>query len=635
MRRLGLCLLLLIACASPAWAEERIMAFVSAATVNADASLSVHETITVVAEGRQIRRGIFRDFPTLYTDPHGQRVTVGFEVAQVRRNGHAEPYALEPIANGVRVRIGNADVLLDDGPHTYDITYRTTRQIGFFAKYDELYWNVTGNGWSLPIDHARAEIRLPAGADILQHAEYTGSQGEAGGDARVITASGTAYVAETTQPLAPGEGFTIAVGWQKGILTPPSGTDQWRWWLADNAGLFALALGLIASASYFLFAWNRVGRDPVRGTIIPLFTPPQGLSPAAMRYVTRYGADNKGFAAALVGLAVKGRLRIDDDDGGYSITKLSAPASAPALSTSEQALDQSLPQGTTALRQANRPAVQAAKAALESALKDEYEGRVFLRNLGWFAGGLAISVACLIIGGLLLPPDQGVPGFFAIIWMGVWWSAIIGFGWATLKGVLGGRGIWQKISSLAGLLFLVPFIGAGVIAPAMMLLQGGSSPMLYMLLATAAFLGILNVVFYHLLRAPTGSGRKLLDQIEGFRLYLSTAEEERLKVLNPPEKTPELFERYLPYALALDCENEWNAKFAAVLAAAAAAGATGPIWYSGRNWDFGRSDGFTNSLGRSLAASTAAAATAPGRSSGSGGGGSSGGGGGGGGGGGW
>jgi uncharacterized membrane protein len=143
-----------------------------------------------------------------------------------------------------------------------------------------------------------------------------------------------------------------------------------------------------------------------------------------------------------------------------------------------------------------------------------------------------------------------------------------------------------------------------------------------------------------LLRAPTVAGRKLLDQIEGFRMYLSTAEEERLKVLHPPEKTPELFEKYLPYALALDCENEWNAKFATVLAAAAAAGAaTAPIWYSGSHWDASRPGSFTTSLGSSLASSTAAASVAPGSRSygggGSSGGGSSGGGGGGGGGGGW
>ena len=123
-------------------------------------------------------------------------------------------------------------------------------------------------------------------------------------------------------------------------------------------------------------------------------------------------------------------------------------------------------------------------------------------------------------------------------------------------------------------------------------------------------------------------------------MYMKTAEEERLKILNPPEKTPELFERYLPYALALDCENEWNAKFTAVLAAAALAGATAPVWYSGSNWNSGNMGGFTESLGSSLATSAASASQAPGSSSSSGGGfsgggGSSGGGGGGGGGGGW
>ena len=161
-----------------------------------------------------------------------------------------------------------------------------------------------------------------------------------------------------------------------------------------------------------------------------------------------------------------------------------------------------------------------------------------------------------------------------------------------------------------------------------------------MLISTAIGLGILNILFYNLLSAPTVSGRQVLDQLEGFRMYMKTAEEERLKILNPPEKTPELFERYLPYALALDCENEWNAKFTAVLAAAALAGATAPVWYSGSHWNSGNMGDFTESLGSSLATSAASASQVPGSSSSSGGGfsgggGSSGGGGGGGGGGGW
>ncbi|HNM49472.1 MAG TPA: DUF2207 domain-containing protein, partial [Candidatus Obscuribacter sp.] len=109
---------------------------------------------------------------------------------------------------------------------------------------------------------------------------------------------------------------------------------------------------------------------------------------------------------------------------------------------------------------------------------------------------------------------------------------------------------------------------------------GAGSPGLIVLIGAAILLGVMNVLFFFLLRAPTLQGRKLLDEIEGFKLYMKTAEEDRLNMLNPPEKTPALFERYLPYALALDCENEWNAKFAAVLAAAAAAGASAPLWYS-------------------------------------------------------
>jgi hypothetical protein len=635
MRLLAFAIALLFALAPPVRAEERITQFVSDVTVNADASLTVRETISVFAEGDVIKRGILRDIPTTYRDRSGQRVIVGFEVLGVTRDGQAEPYALESLSNGVRIRIGDANVFLERGEHRYEITYRTTRQIGFFDEYDELYWNVTGNGWPFAIERARVVIRLPENARIGQHAEYTGFAGDDGQDASVINANGSVYEAATTRRLEPNEGFTVAVNWQKGILAAPSESQQWSWWISDNSGFFALALGLLASALYFLFAWNKVGRDPEKGTVIPLFTPPRNMGPACVRYVSRYGSDEKGFAAALVGLGVKGRVKIADDDDGFSISKLAEPAGGKPLTASESALYQALPIGTTELKQANHARVGAAKRALEAALRQEYDGSVFLRNFGWFAGGLAISVVFLMAGAFLLPEGEGIAGLFAIGWTGVWWGAILTAGWASLKGFRGARGLWRKISSLFALVFLIPFVGAGLIGPGLIISQGGFSPGLTVLIGAAILLGLLNVIFYQLLRAPTEMGQKILDQIEGFRLYLSTAEEERLKVLHPPEKTPELFERYLPYALALDCENEWNAKFAAVLAAAAAAGAAAPAWYSGRNWDFGRSGGFTDSLGRSLASSAAAASTAPGKSSGSRGGGSSGGGGGGGGGGGW
>src|SRR2546430_6396323 len=68
----------------------------------------------------------------------------------------------ERLANGERIRIGSADVMLSPGRHVYEITYRTSRQLGFFSDHDELYWNVNGNGWTFPFDRLSAEVRLPA-----------------------------------------------------------------------------------------------------------------------------------------------------------------------------------------------------------------------------------------------------------------------------------------------------------------------------------------------------------------------------------------------------------------------------------------------------------------------------------------
>ena len=130
---------------------ERIIEYQSDIQVLADASMEVVETIVVWSQGKAIKRGIYRDFPLRYRTASGVRVTVGFEVLSVRRNGVPEPWFTEPHGDGVRVYIGHKDVLIGVGEHRYEITYRTWRQLGFFEQHDELYWNVTGNGWALPI----------------------------------------------------------------------------------------------------------------------------------------------------------------------------------------------------------------------------------------------------------------------------------------------------------------------------------------------------------------------------------------------------------------------------------------------------------------------------------------------------
>ena len=146
-----------------AWAnaEESIERFLVEITVQKDGDIEVKETLEVRVEGKQIRRGIFRDLPAYYRDEQtGGRLPYRYSVKSVRRNGENEPEESFIIGNARQIRIGDADIFLPLGVHTYEITYTVKNQIRYFEDYDELYWNITGNYWAFPIKEAEARICL-------------------------------------------------------------------------------------------------------------------------------------------------------------------------------------------------------------------------------------------------------------------------------------------------------------------------------------------------------------------------------------------------------------------------------------------------------------------------------------------
>jgi uncharacterized membrane protein YgcG len=623
-------LALLAGAAAVSAQSERILNFKSFIVVNPDASLTVTEDIRVQATGLEIKRGIVRDFPTTYRDRLGNTVSVGFRVEEVLRDGRPEPYRTQSAANGVKIYIGQKDVFLKAGVHTYTIRYRVDRELGFFKDFDELYWNVTGNGWTFAIDRAEAYIELPAGARILKYAAYTGYQGDRGHDFTVQSGDHD-IVFKTTRRLAPKEGLTVAVSWPKGVVHEPSSQERAGFLLRDNV---ALAVGLIWLAvllGFYLWVWYRVGRDPAGGTIIPLYAPPSGFSPAGVRFVSRMGYDDKAFAAAVVDLAVKGGVLIQEDGGDYTLVRRDATKGA--LSRDEQlVIAQLFPRaGSIKLANENHTVIKGAIDGLKKNLKTEFEKIYFVTNSGYLAPGIVITLLGMAL--VVLTARDKMAAGFGSLWLTIWtvacyFLAVTAYKkWRAARG--GGVGKW--LGALGTTLFALPFF-VGEIAGAVLLSTAVSIPAA----VTLAAMGFLNALFYHLLKAPTLSGRKIMDQIEGFKLYLSVAEKERLNLLNPPEKTPELFEKYLPYALALDVENAWSEQFAEVLAKAGTETQPySPTWYSGSSWDSSHTSRFSDSLGSSFAGAISSSSSPPGSSSGSGGGGSSGGGGGGGGGSGW
>jgi len=613
-------------------ASERIHTFDSAITVHADGGMNVVETITVTAAGNRIKRGIYRDFPIDYRDRYGNRMRVGFELTSVLRDGTPEAHHTERRGPAIRVYIGSESRRVAPGRHTYEIRYTTKRQLGFFPEHDELYWNVTGNEWEFAIDEATATVTLPSSvpAADLEASGYTGPAGSTAQHlvSRIDGPGRAHYV--TSQPLGPREGLTIVLTWPKGVVAEPTESERLSALLNDNEHLIAGIAGLAGLLGYYLLVWAGVGKDPEPGVIIARYDPPPGYSPASMRYVSNMGYDKKCFTAAVLNLAVKGYLTIDDDDGAYSLVRTGKDVD---MAPGERRLTRALFGSATTISLDNKQhrAFSDALDKHEQALSADYENKYFVNNRGALLGGVALSVVVIAVTIVLAPATQDLAGAgFIAVWASIWWTAT-GLGlYRSIIQLRHAHGWSATIGSFIQLVFLMPFVIAGIIV-VLPLMETGAS---WLLIFGGVVVGT-NIAFYHWLKAPTLLGRGLLDKVEGFKRYVDVAEKDELDQRYPAGRTPELFERYLPYAVALGIEQQWADRFADVIATASANEGYSPTWYHGSHWRADRLSSFSSSLGGSFSGAIAAASIAPGSSSGGGGGGSSGGGGGGGGGGGW
>jgi uncharacterized membrane protein YgcG len=600
-----------------------------------------------------IQHGLYRDFPTTYENPGREPVRVAFRVLSLTRDGSTEPWHATRQTNGTRVYFGSSSVDLDPGEHTYVFTYSSDRQLGFFDDHDELFWNVTGNGWEFPIERAACTVILPGTAwqQITGLTAYTGPQGATGTDYTMSRDESGNPVFTTTVPFARFEGLSVVVGWPKGFVVPPSSLQTLLWWLRDNRGLGIATLTTLGLLLYYLLTWLRVGRDPRRGTIVPQFLPPEGLSPAAIRYLRLMGPDTKGLSAAITGLAVKGGLVIsEDEDSSYAVdTTGNVPS---GLLPDESELLQELFEGRSktrlVFRQSAHGRVQAIRKALEQALRKAYGKGYFVTNARYAATGIALSIAGIVAAGLLgaTQPERVFGFLFMSVWLSMWTFGVAALVAQIVESWRGrstdslGKRMLKVPGTLGLTLFAIPFL-LGELFGAIAFVVIAGPLLLALVFVTAA----IDVIFFRLLRAYTPKGRAVLDQIDGFRLYLSVAEKDRMNMLTPPDHTPETFERYLPYALALDVEQQWSENFADVLERTDASGQPTyqPVWFSGQALQSAGFSTLGSSLSGAFASAIASSSVAPGTSSGfsssggggGGGGGGSGGGGGGGGGGGW
>ncbi|MEQ1771703.1 MAG: DUF2207 domain-containing protein, partial [Devosia sp.] len=581
--------------ATPTLARETINSFTQNVILATDGSIDVTETIEVNVERIEINHGIYRDIFTTLINDDKSRLRSSLKVLSVLRDGVAEPYSIENVGtNAKRIRIGDKDTWLDRRIYTYTIHYTMSRMGRTFADHDELYWNVTGNYWAFPINKVVATIQLPSAAKISDAIGYTGVPGSTEQDVTISRGQlGSTVTFRTTRPLAAfanqSEGLTVAVSFQKGILTAPEGLTAFGFWLSDHRDVIFPSIAVLLVLAYNFFAWSAVGRDPAKGTIIPRFHPPKNFSPALAHYVSNMGFKQSGwqaFTASIFDLGVKGLIEISKP-GKSLVIKVINPKPVNLPSGEAALFSYFNTEGRLTIDKESGAEINKKKTEFVATIEKENRETWFRNNAGYSLVGIAVSV--LMLGALVwlevLQPVFIIVAFVAAIGLGILIS--------VFSGSSSGNWIGKIISGIWITAMGVNLFGGGIEFLSGLRLDTG-------LLAAITIIAV-NIVFAWLMRAPTAAGRQVMDEVEGFKMYMDTAEKNRLNQVGEPPMSISRFEAILPFAIALGVEKPWSEHFEAELARNAVAGAAAgtaysPSWYHSSDWSSSGSRGFGNTV---------------------------------------
>jgi uncharacterized membrane protein len=547
-----------------------IQRFDETVTVSPNGTIEVTEIIEARFTG--FWHGIYRTIPVEYDTPQHLNYSLLLESLSVTDDdGHALKYEQKREGRYLKFKISVPDA--QDTTKTVLIHYRILNAIRFFDDHDELYWNVTGGEWDAPIRTASAKIELPAGITGLHAIAFTGSYGSRESDAQVET-KGNIVQVSTNHPLSYREGLTVVAGWDKGFVHPPSTAAKIALFLRSNWPLF---LPVVAFFIMFWLWWTR-GRDPERGSVAVQYEPPDKLTPGECGTLVDNEAAMRDITATLVDLAVKGYLTIEQKDESHLL----------GLTHSKEYIFH-----------LKRPptewsAVRPHELEMLSALFDDG------------------SVTSVKLSDLQNHFYTHLPAIRSRIF-----DALMADGYYLHRPDTVRQG----------------YIGAGIVIGILLFVFGGAlgaaTGVAHLTWVIAAILTAAVIcIFGWFMPARTFTGARTFEKILGFEQFLERVESDRLERI---VKSPEMFEKFLPYAMALRCEKKWVAAFAGIAMQP-------PQWYSGPYGSGFVPYMFVNDLNAMSTQASSVMASAPRSSSGGsgfGGGGFSGGGFGGGGGGGW
>lgn len=591
---------------------EKINQFHSDIQIKENGNILVTETISVYASGEKINHGIYRVLPLKSNSPKGNKNTY-YTIFSVIKDGFKEPYHTETDGDNLTLYVGNKDAILTAGNYTYKITYESEAQIHSYKDFDEIYWNITGNDWEFEINNVSATVTLPGWTSAIQMHCYTCILGAKENNCDSKVGGNTVYF--TSKNLKEKEGFTVAVGFPKGIVKQPFFQPHYKIedFLSPNKVLAGLIPILICFLFYY-FSWKKYGKEPTTDHIETVDLKNLYSAPALYYIKERY-AGSKALLTAIISLSIKGAIEICDNGKQNWANEfqyfLKKGRKSNTLSKEEEAVYETLfeENDTVILDSDTYKIFRKGETAIDKSLSEQYSLKDYFRyNFKQILIGIVVTVA--VITGYCYISKEASLGM-----------AITGalFLTCTISLIVGAVNsiIIRKYARLIIYIPLIPFVGVFTYGAFFAINVNKNYSVLNVLvlfLIIAGFALYLSCIYSY---TKLGLETKLkTKKFEQFLLDLPVVQ---------GYDTIRIYEEYLPYAFALEIQKKFNDKFIPVL---------NTLNYTS-NW-VKTTGGFSNFAAYGFLSFTQSCDfTDSDGSSGSGGGGSSGGGSGGGGGGGW
>lgn len=464
----------------------------------------VTETITIQDYEGQSRRGIFRELPAKKFNADFNIVEdVNYTMLSIKRDGQNEKYLEQRLGNAWQWRIGDAYTFLPNGSHQYELTYTVENEIRYRENYDELLWNVTGNYWNYPVTKARVRVKVPQNANIIDYNANSGRIGESGQNFTAQRLGGE-ILFETIRPLHAGEGLTVSISVPKGQIDGLSKSEQRKYWWLKNGSLLILSLLSLSIFGFYYYHWNRVGRDPAKMPVFARYKPPH------------FEGGEAYSAAASARILKRGMV----GDKAIISTLISIAGKG--------WMDIKVTKKTTTLTPSD-----------ESERKYELlsdEKKLFNSLFGTDHSSIRLA------GKPNSRFNSARKDFDTHIYR------------EYSKDYYRINAIWIVLG------FVLSVAGVGLAFSQF----NGNSPPLFMALLGSIL--VMNLLFLFLMPAPTKLGQSVRSEIQGFKLYMETAEKERFNAVQvgsdkEPPMTQERYEAFLPYAIALNVEKPWTKYF--------------------------------------------------------------------------